>query len=128
MEIVQIVILAITGLFLTFIGLLRVSNPIANYSKNSGINLDKDVNLLNEIRGVSAVMLCGGLIIGSGALFQPMTFTSSVVGLLIFVGFAIGRFISIAIDGKPNKQLVTGIAFELVFGVAHAFGLFSQLM
>ena len=127
MEIVQIVILAVTGLFLTLIGTLRIINPIANYSKNSGIKLENDVNLLNEMRGVSSVMLCGGVIILLGTIIPDLTITSFVVASLIFLGFAIGRFISIAVDGKPNKQITQGIMFELVFGAANLFGLYSIL-
>lgn len=128
MEIVQTVVLALTGLFLVFIGTLRISNPIANYAKNSGIKLENDVNLLNEMRGVSAVMLCAGIIIGLGALISAFAFTSFVVGALLFLGFAIGRFVGWAVDGKPNKQISQGIMFELVFGAAHLFCLLSILM
>jgi len=128
MEIVQIVVLALTGLFLTLMGILRISNPIANYAKNSGINLDNNVDLLNEMRGVSAVMLCAGIIIGMGALISGLMFTSFVVGALIYLGFAIGRFVGWATDGKPNKQISQGIVFELVFGGAHLFCLLSTLM
>lgn len=128
MEIVQIIILALTGLFLVMIGTLRISNPIANYAKNSGIQLNRDTDLLNEMRGVSAVMLCAGIIIGCGSFISALTFTSFVVGALIFLGFALGRFISMAADGKPNKQISQGIIFELVFGAAHVFGLVTHIM
>ncbi len=59
MEIVNIVTLSISGLLLLAVGTLRLINPIKNYLKNSGIKLEKEVNLLNEVRGVSSVMMCG---------------------------------------------------------------------
>ncbi len=124
MEIVQIVILGLTGLFLTLIGLMRLWNPKSSYGKNSGIQLSENVNLLNEIRGVSAVMLCSGMVIGLGAIVETLSMTSFVVGSIMFIGFAIGRLISIGVDGKPNSKLIQGIIFELVFGSAHLFGLF----
>ena len=126
MEIAQIIILAVTGLFLVLIGTLRITNPIANYSKNSGIQLAKEVNLLNEVRGVSAVMLCAGVIIALGSIFPALKLTSFIVATLIFLGFALGRIVSIATDGKPNKQISQGIVFEIVFGAANVFGIVTM--
>lgn len=123
MEIIKIVILSLSGLFLLFVGAMRLSSPIKTYSKNSGIRLERDVNLLNEMRGVSSVMLFGGIIISLGTIIPSLTFTSFLVAALIFLGFAVGRFISIAVDGKPNKQIMQGIGFELILGALNIFGL-----
>ena len=59
MEIIKIVILSLSALLLLFVGSSRLSKPIKTYQKNSGIKIDNEVNLLNEMRGVSALMLCG---------------------------------------------------------------------
>lgn len=107
---------------------MRLSNPIKTYLKNSGIKLENDVNLLNEIRGVSSVMLLGGIIISLGTIITDFTFTSLVVASLIFLGFAIGRLLSIRLDGKPNKQINQGILFELVLGLANLFCLITVLI
>lgn len=127
MEIIKIVILSLSALLLLFVGLSRLGNPINTYSKNSGINLDNNVDLLNEIRGISALMLCGGIIVALGVFVKSLTMTSFVVGALIFVGFLVGRLVSIAADGKPNKQIVSGILFEVILGAANVFGLVSSL-
>ena len=50
MEVLNIVILSLSGLMLFTIGILRLSNPISNYSKNSGIKLENEINLLNKIK------------------------------------------------------------------------------
>ena len=125
MEIIQIVILSLSSLLLLFVGMMRLTNPTDTYSKNSGITLDNDVNLLNEVRGLSAVMLCGGILTALGIFIPGLTFTSFVVGALIFVGFAIGLFTSIALDGSPNQKIKQGIGFELFLGAANIFGLLS---
>ena len=127
MEIIKIVILSLSGLMLLFVGTMRLSNPIKTYLKNSGIELSKDVDLLNEMRGVSAVMLCSGILILLGTFLTQFTFTSFVVAILIFVGFAIGRMTSMGVDGKPNKQLIQGLVFELVLGSLNIFGLFTSM-
>ncbi len=128
MEIVKIVVLSLSSLLLIFAGTMRLVNPINTYLKNSGIKLENDVNLLNEMRGVSSVMLLGGIVISLGTIISKLTTTSFIVASLIFLGFAIGRIVSIGLDGKPNKQLIQGIVFELILGSANVFFLISILV
>ena len=125
MEIIRIAILSLSALMLVFVGVMRLSNPIKTYLKNSGIKLENDASLLNEMRGVSAVMLSAGIIIALGTFIEKLTFTSFVIASLIFLGFAIGRLISLKTDGKPNKQITQGILFELVLGAANIFCLIN---
>ena len=128
MEIFKIVTLSISGLLLLTVGTLRLINPIKNYLKNSGIKLENDVNLLNEMRGVSSVMLIGGIIILLGTIIPKLTITSFVVATLILIGFAIGRLLSFGLDGKPNKLIVQGLISELVLGTANVFCLVNILV
>ena len=128
MEIIQIIILGLSGLLLLFVGLMRLTNPIKTYLKNSGITLENDVNLMNEIRGVSSMMLCSGIIILLGTIVPVLTTFSFVVATLIFLGFAIGRLFSHVVDGKPNKQLIMGLITELVLGTANVFYLVNILV
>ncbi len=125
MEIIEIVILSLSALLLVFVGAMRLQDPIKAYLKNSGIKLENDNSLLNEMRGVSAVMLSAGVIIALGIFIEKLTFTSHSVAVLIFIGFAIGRIVSLKADGKPSKQITQGILFELVFGVANIFCLIN---
>ena len=117
MEVFKIVILALSGLLLLFVGTSRLFNPVKSYAKNSGITLAPEVDLLNEIRGASALMMLAGGVILLGTVWSVLVFTAYVVAILIFLGFALGRILSIIMDGKPNKQIIQGLAFELVFGV-----------
>ena len=121
MEIFKIVTLSISGLLLFFVGTMRLVNPLKIYLKNSGIKLENDVNLLNEIRGVSAVMLFGGIIISLGTIIPELTITSFVIATLILIGFATGRLLSFGLDGKPNKLIVQGLISELVLGGANIY-------
>jgi len=109
MEIIKIVTLSISGLLLIYGGTSRIINPIKNYLKNSGIKLENEVNVLNEARGVSSVMVFGGIIMLLGTIVPELTITSFVVAILILLGFAFGRSLSIALDGKPNKLLIQGL-------------------
>lgn len=128
MEIFKIVTLSLSGLLLLFVGLMRLSNPIKAYLKNSGIELKNDVNLLNELRGVSAVMLSAAIIVALGIVIPELSLTSFVVGALIFIGFLIGRLISVSADGKPNKQIIQGMVFEVILGGINLACLILSLM
>jgi hypothetical protein len=119
MVIAQIIILSLSALLLTFVGIGRLSNPVKTYAKSSGINLPKDKDLMNEMRGIAAVTLTAGLMITLGIFISEFRLTSIVIGILIFLGFAIGRIISSSADGKPNKMIAQGLIFELVLGSAN---------
>lgn len=128
MEIFKIVILSLSGLLLFFVGTMRLINPVKTYLKNSGIKLEKDVNLLNEMRGVSSVMLLAGAIILLGTIIPELTLTSHSFAILLFFGFAIGRILSFGLDGKPNKMIVQGLIFELILGGANTYCIVSTLL
>ena len=128
MEIFKIITLSLSGLLLLFVGAMRLSNPIKTYLKNSGIKIENEVNLLNEVRGISSVQLFGGIIILLGIIVPKLTIISFAVATLIFLGFAIGRLLSITIDGKPNKLIIQGLVFELVLGSANIFCLANTLV
>ena len=127
MEIIKIVILSISGLLLIYGGISRISSPVKTYMKNSGIKIENEVNNLSEARGVSSVMALGGVIILLGIFIPQLTITSFVVANLILLGFAIGRFLSVIVDGKPNKLLIQGIFSEIVLGLTNVFCLVNIL-
>ena len=128
MEIVSIITLSVSGLLLVFGGTSRIISPIKNYLKNSGITIEKDVNNLNEARAVGSFMSLGGIIMLLGTIIPELTLTSHVVAILILFGFAIGRSLSMGLDGRPNKLLITGLISELVLGTANAFCLINFLI
>ena len=68
-------------------------------------------------------MLCSGIIILLGITLPRLTISSHIVAWLMFLGFAIGRLISIGVDGKPNKLIINGLWFELFFGAVNVVGL-----
>jgi hypothetical protein len=127
MDTINIIILSLSALLLIFVGFMRLTNPIKTYLNNSGITLNQDTDLLNELKGASTVQLCSGIIIALGIFSSELVATSFTVAILFFLGFALGRIVSMLTDGKPNKQLVQGLIFELVFGAANVYGLLSIL-
>jgi hypothetical protein len=129
MEIFNIIVLSLSGLMLfTFAGLLRLINPIKNYWKNSGIKIENEVNILNELRGMSALMLLGGIATMLGAIIPELRLTSFIVAIILFGGFAVGRLLSFGIDGKPNKSIRVGLVSELIFCSINTFCLTILLL
>jgi len=128
MEIFSMLVLGISGLLVfTFAGFLRLSNPIKNYLKNSGITLSNDVDTLSEVRGMSTVMMFGGILIAAGIFVAQLTFTSHVIAVLLFFGYATGRLISMNVDGRPNKLIINGTITEVILGAANLFLLIKIL-
>ena len=127
MEIVKLIILRLSGLLLTLVGCMRMTNPAKPCLKNSGIKLNNDTDLLNEMRGVGSLMLFSGVIVLLGTFPAVLTAYSLLVASLIFLGFLMGRLFGRFADRKPNKQLRTGIFSELLLGAANAFFLIYHL-
>jgi hypothetical protein len=114
MEAARIGILALSGLAPFAIGAARLSNPIPAFQK-LGIKLPQDPSTLNEMRGQSALTLFGGLMILSGAVSSSMTSTSHVTAIWTFGGAALGRCVSLVVDGKPHAKMMPGFYFEILF-------------
>ncbi len=129
MEIFSTIVLVISGLLIfTFAGILRLIDPIKNYLKNSGIKLENEVNSLSEARGMSSVMMFGGIVIALGIFIPELTMTSHIVAILLLGSYAFGRSLSIFLDGKPNKQLIQGLISEIVLGTLNVFLLINMLI
>lgn len=98
------------------VGLSRMGNPVKNYFKNSGITLPEKTDNLNEARGTGGAQFLAAVVIVLGIFIAEFNLTANLVAVVIFLGFALGRIVSITSDGKPNKQIIQGLVFELVFG------------
>ncbi len=131
-HIVAPLVLALSGLLLTFVGAVRMHRPIKSlclqtYVKEPGTRLEDDVDMLNEIRGIGTVTLFGGLTILAGIVFPGFKPTSFGVAVVIFLGFAVGRALSMALDGKPNSDLVKGTIAEVVLSALNIVCLVTLL-
>ena len=127
MDLFETIILSVTGLLFLFIGGTRTADPIRYYERNSGIPIANDVDLLSEVRGASGVMLLAGTTALIGAFLERLTTASLVVATVLFLGFAVGRLLSLRLDGRPNGSLIQGLIIELVLGGLTTFALVHRL-
>lgn len=123
MDIFNIVVLSLSGLVLFATGVARITAPITSYQKGSGVTLENEPSLLSEIRGSASVTLSAGVVTLLGAIIPSLAFASFLTAALIFVGFAIGRSINIALHGKPTRIITQGLVSETIFGSLNMFGL-----
>lgn len=104
------VILVGLGLLLTVLGSWRLIDPIT-FFENSGLILSPDVGIMSEARGTGGAVLGFGLLILSGAFISKLSYTSTVVAIVLFAGFGIARLIGFALDGNPGESIIQGIIF-----------------
>lgn len=111
----QKITLGITGLAALGIGLVIVTAPASFYA-TYGIILGSDPNLLSELRAPGANLAALGLIILAGAFRQGMHHLAAFLGATVFLAYAFGRIVSMALDGIPSSGLVQATLIELVIG------------
>lgn len=122
--IVSTVILVISGLILTIIGTATLFAPIA-FLGTTGIDLGGQINLLSEIRAPGAALLAGGIVILLGVFVAQLRLTSTVIAILMFLSYGLGRFLSIALDGMPAQSIVAATIVEIGLGLANIFVLLN---
>ena len=133
MEIINIVVLALSGLLLAYAGSMRLIKPLKSlclktYLDDPKIKLEGKVDVFNEMRGAGASTALGAVFIFLGIILPQLTLASFIVGIVIFIGNALGRLVSSSIDGKPNQQLAQGLFSELFLGAANVFCLVMFLI
>ncbi|MFT5822231.1 MAG: hypothetical protein ACI8ZM_003487 [Crocinitomix sp.] len=116
------VILFISGLLLTIIGGAILFMPIEFFAR-SGVVLDNDVSLLNNVRSSGGIVMASGILILLGSFVKRLAFTSTVISTLIFLSWGISRAIAMAIDGIPADALIKATIVEIVIGLVGAFAL-----
>ena len=133
MEIIKIVVVSLSGLLLTYAGTMRLINPLKSlclktYLDNTKIKLEGEVDIFNEMRGAGTSSALGGVIILLGIKIPELMLASFVVAIIIFLGNALGRLVSLKLDGKPGQQMTQGLMSEIVLGAANVFCLINTLV
>ncbi|MEM6842920.1 MAG: DUF4345 family protein [Bacteroidota bacterium] len=133
MKIFKIIVLALSGLALFYASSMRLFNPteavfLQPYLENPENSREIAIDLVNEIRGVGAVMFLGGIIALLGIARPDFRLTSFVVVTVIFVGVISGRSLSLFIDGLPNENLVRAAIAEGVLATLNIFCLVNVLI
>lgn len=116
------VILFLSGILLLIIGSAMLFIPV-EFSARNGIEVGDNVSLLNDIRAAGAGLLASGLVIFLGVFIQKLAFTSTVVIIMAYGSYGLGRVISMGIDGMPIEGLVKATVVELIIALVGVFAL-----
>lgn len=110
-------LLGLNGVVLTGIGVMLVSDPHALFALN-GVVLTPDANLLSEVRAPGGALALAGAFILAAACLRTGLKAASGLSALILLGWALGRSVSMVMDGMPDAGLLTAFAIEAGLGFA----------
>lgn len=116
-------ILIVSGLIAVIVGSGMLFFP-TDFHASAGIVLDGAVNLTNEMRAAGGPVVAGGAIIISGAFFEPLKFTATLMAGVLYLSYGLARLISIGLDGVPSSALLQITALEILVGVISTTALF----
>ncbi len=106
-------VLGFSGLVAASIGLAITLDPQAFYT-GYGIALTPQPNLMSELRAPAANLAALGLIILAGALYKNLARSAALLGTTVFSAFAVGRIISLVLDGRPSAGVLAALGLEVV--------------
>lgn len=108
--------LSLAGVATLAIGISILMEPYAFYS-SYGIILPDSPSLMSELRGTAVCLATSGIIILAGIFYKPMTHTSAIIAMMVFLSLTIGRFVSIAVDGLPSDGILGALIIEFLIAV-----------
>lgn len=109
-------VLGISGLAAITVGLAITLDPQAFYA-SYGIVLTPQPNLMSELRAPAANLAVLGLIILSGALYKRVMHSAALLGTAVFLAFAMGRVVSLVLDGRPSDSILAALGIEVVLAL-----------
>lgn len=117
-------ILFLSGLLLSFTGAALTFIPV-EFNSSNGVDLGGNISVLSDIRAAASVLLLGGGLIFLGVFIPKLTFTSSILAVLLLLGYGFGRALSMGLDGMPAEALLMATISEFVLGFANLFAFFK---
>ncbi|MGR3564284.1 MAG: DUF4345 domain-containing protein [Heliomarina sp.] len=117
--------LGVAGLTALGIGLAITLAPRVFYA-GYGIELGADARLLSELRAPGASLASLGVVIFAGALRPGMARVSAALGAIVFLAFATGRIVSMAVDGWPGGSIMAALVIEVAIGLLCLLAMVQQ--
>ena len=115
-------ILLYLGGNLIVIGLWRLLDPIS-FALTNDMDLNGQISLINEARGAAGAIVGFGILIVLGVFIKRLTYTSAIVGPILYLGYGLARLLSFTIDGYPGEMAMVGMIGEFIVGGIGLFGL-----
>ena len=109
--------LFLSAAVLLLIGALLSFAPDVLYA-SSGQILPDTVLLRSDLRSGGMLLLLSGLFVFWSALRGTHAKSALQLSALVYVGYGLGRFVSLAADGAPDAALITVMGIEWALGLA----------
>lgn len=105
----------IAGIIGIIIGAGMAFTPIS-FQSSAGIVLGDNLSLLSETRAPGSLLFIGGVIVLGSAFKSKWRYLGLVLTALMYLGYGIGRTISLVVDGIPHQSLLIALVLELIVG------------
>lgn len=109
------IFLLLSGITGVYIGASLLFNPIA-FEASANIPIERDVNLLSEIRSSGGLIFATGIFIALGGIQKNFAKLSLILSALFYSSYGIARTIALLLDGVPGNSLIAVTIAELVIG------------
>ena len=109
-------VLVVAGGIAIGIGLMVGFSPVDFYA-SSEIVLGDNASLLSEVRAPAMVLIVLGLTMLAAVRVQKIRAVALVAGAMVYLSYAGGRLISLAMDGLPHSNLLVAMALEIGIGL-----------
>ena len=108
--------LIIAGIVAMAIGTMILFAPVVFYA-GYGLDLARQVTLLNELRSHGFAMLGAGLFIAGGVFVPHLVRASTMAAALFYLSYGLSRLVGVAFDGLPADSMTLAGAIELILGL-----------
>lgn len=124
------IVLVLSGLALFYMSTMRLFDPSAVVFLQSIADPSNvlTIEMANEIRGMGAENVLGGIVAFLGIFIPRFRFTAFVVLSVLFVGVVLGRSVSLIIDGIPDEHIFRAFHHQALLGVLNVCCLFYILI
>ncbi len=118
------IILIVAGIIGMAVGLGLLFFPVS-FEASAGIILNKDVNLLSDIRAMGGNVLISGILIFSGVLKKSLEAYSLFLAVVIYLSYGFSRVYAICVDGLPNQSFMVVTIAEIIIGSLAAIAFYQ---
>ncbi|NQV46066.1 MAG: DUF4345 domain-containing protein [Rhodospirillales bacterium] len=81
-----------------------------------GITIDTNPSALSETRASGGSLLAMGVLMIAGYFVSALTFTATLIAVLVYMSYGLSRALSFVLDGWPDSGLIGAAVFELAIG------------
>lgn len=118
------VVLGVSGLVLLGIGFMLAKDPLAMHAAN-GVELVSSPSLMNEMRAPGGALFVAGLFLILALFRTDWMMSAAVLSTIVMIGWALGRGVSLVLDGSPAPALCGALGIEIVLGLASAWAVWA---